>query len=70
MGSTPDMSVRENMTLGVLPRLTNAGIVDEARQREIVDQFMQRLAIKGIEALNRRIRRLSGGNHLKVLLAR
>ena len=44
------MSVRENMTLGVLPRLTNMGIVDEARQREIVDRFMQRLAIKASSA--------------------
>ena len=39
-GIVPDMSVRENMTLGILPRLTSLGIVDEARQREIVDKFM------------------------------
>jgi galactofuranose transport system ATP-binding protein len=68
-GIVPDMSVRENMTLGVLPRLTNIGIVDEARQREIVDKFMERLAIKA-SGPEQKIRELSGGNQQKVLLAR
>ena len=68
-GIVPDMSVRENMTLGILPRLTSMGIVDEARQREIVDKFMKRLAIKASSA-EQKICELSGGNQQKVLLAR
>jgi ribose transport system ATP-binding protein len=68
-GIVPDMSVRENLTLGILPRLTSMGIVDEARQREIVDKFMKRLAIKASSA-EQKIRELSGGNQQKVLLAR
>ena len=68
-GIVPDMSVRENMTLGILPRLTSMGIVDESRQREIVDKFMKRLAIKASSA-EQKIRELSGGNQQKVLLAR
>jgi galactofuranose transport system ATP-binding protein len=68
-GIVPDMSVRENMTLGILPRLTSMGIVDEARQREIVARFMKRLAIKASSA-EQKIRELSGGNQQKVLLAR
>jgi len=68
-GIVPDMSVRENMTLGILPRLTKLGIVDEARQREIVDRFMKRLAIKA-SSVEQKIRELSGGNQQKVLLAR
>jgi ribose transport system ATP-binding protein len=68
-GIVPDMSVRENMTLGILPRLTSMGIVDEVRQREIVDKFMKRLAIKASSA-EQKIRELSGGNQQKVLLAR
>jgi ribose transport system ATP-binding protein len=68
-GIVPDMSVRENMTLSILPRLTSMGIVDEARQREIVDKFMKRLAIKASSA-EQKIRELSGGNQQKVLLAR
>jgi galactofuranose transport system ATP-binding protein len=57
------------MTLSILPRLTSLGIVDEARQREIVDKFMKRLAIKASGA-EQKIRELSGGNQQKVLLAR
>jgi galactofuranose transport system ATP-binding protein len=68
-GIVPDMSVRENMTLGILPRLTSMGVVDEARQRAIVDKFMSRLAIKASSA-EQKIRDLSGGNQQKVLLAR
>jgi galactofuranose transport system ATP-binding protein len=68
-GIVPHMSVRENITLGVLPRLTNLGIVDEARQHEIVQRFMQRLAIKA-SGPEQKIRELSGGNQQKVLLAR
>jgi ribose transport system ATP-binding protein len=45
------------------------GIVDEARQREIVDRFMKRLAIKA-SSPEQKIRDLSGGNQQKVLLAR
>jgi galactofuranose transport system ATP-binding protein len=68
-GIIPDMSVRENITLGILPRLTRMGVVDEARQRAIVDRFMARLAIKAASA-EQKIRELSGGNQQKVLLAR
>ncbi len=68
-GIIPDMSVRENITLAVLPTLTRAGIVDEARQRKIVDRFMTRLAIKA-SSPEQKIRELSGGNQQKALLAR
>jgi galactofuranose transport system ATP-binding protein len=68
-GIIPDMSVRENITLAILPRLAAMGVVDEARQRAIVETFMKRLAIKASSA-EQRIRELSGGNQQKALLAR
>src|SRR5271166_5880415 len=68
-GIIPDMSVRENITLAILPRLIKMGVVDEARQRAIVDKFMTRLAIKA-SSVEQKIRDLSGGNQQKVLLAR
>ena len=68
-GIIPEMSVRENLTLALLPRLAKAGIVDEARQREIVDGFIRRLGVK-CAGPEQRIRELSGGNQQKVLLAR
>ncbi|HEX9940102.1 MAG TPA: sugar ABC transporter ATP-binding protein [Longimicrobium sp.] len=68
-GIIPELSVRENLTLAALPTLTRAGVVDRAKQREIVDRFMGRLGIKATSA-DQKIRELSGGNQQKVLLAR
>ncbi len=68
-GIVPEMSVRENLTLALLPRLARAGVVDTARQRAIVERFIARLGIK-TAGPEQRIRELSGGNQQKVLLAR
>jgi monosaccharide-transporting ATPase len=68
-GIVPEMSVRENLTLALLPKLSKAGIVDESKQREIVKRFIQRLGIK-VASPEQKIRELSGGNQQKVLLAR
>ena len=68
-GIVPDMSVRENLTLAILPRLVAAGVVDEGKQRQIVDKFIKRLGIK-TSGPEQKIRELSGGNQQKVLLAR
>ncbi len=68
-GIIPDMSVRENLTLALMPQLARRGVVDEARSREIVDRFIQRLGIR-CAGPEQPIRELSGGNQQKVLLAR
>jgi ribose transport system ATP-binding protein len=68
-GIVPDMSVRENLTLALLPRLTRHGVVDRARQREIVDRYITDLGIK-LASADQPIRELSGGNQQKVILAR
>jgi galactofuranose transport system ATP-binding protein len=68
-GIVPNMSVAENLTLALLPRLTHAGIVDEGKQREVVARFVTRLGVK-LASTDQKIRELSGGNQQKVLLAR
>ena len=68
-GIIPDLSIRENLTLAALPLLTRFGIVSRARQREMVDRYMQRFGIRAASA-EQRIGELSGGNQQKVLLAR
>ena len=68
-GIVPDLSVRENLTLALMPRLTRAGIVDETRQRAIVARFVKRLGIR-CSSPEQPVRELSGGNQQKVLLAR
>jgi len=68
-GIVPDLSVRENLTLALLPLLTRTGIVDENEQAKVVEKFVQRLGIK-CASVDQPIRELSGGNQQKVLLAR
>jgi monosaccharide-transporting ATPase len=68
-GIIPDMSVAENMTLALLPRLAKNGSLDESRQRAIVERFIRALDIK-CSGPDQKIRELSGGNQQKVLLGR
>ncbi|MFL6127142.1 sugar ABC transporter ATP-binding protein [Actinophytocola sp.] len=68
-GILPDLSVRENIVLAALPRLSRTGLVSRKRQDAIVDTFMKRLRIKA-SSPDQRVGDLSGGNQQKVLLAR
>ena len=61
--------MRDNLTLVCLRTLTKHGVVDVAKQREIVDRFIESLGIK-LRSPDQPIRELSGGNQQKVLLAR
>jgi ribose transport system ATP-binding protein len=68
-GIVGDLSVRDNIVLAALPRLTRAGFVSERQQDELVDTFVRRLRIK-VSSPHQKVRELSGGNQQKVLLAR
>lgn len=68
-GIVPGLSVRENIALAVLPRLSRFGLVSEARVDSVVDTFIERLRIKA-SSPHQRVGELSGGNQQKVLLAR
>jgi len=68
-GIVPEMTVAENMMLALMPKLARAGIVNEARQRDIVAGFIESLGIK-CAGPDQKIRELSGGNQQKVLLGR
>ncbi len=68
-GILPELSVRENIVLAALPRLSRTGLVSRRRQDAIVDTFMRRLRIKAASP-DQRVGELSGGNQQKVLLAR
>ncbi|WP_428391226.1 sugar ABC transporter ATP-binding protein [Lichenicoccus sp.] len=68
-GIFPRLSVRENLTAAVLPRISRFGVVSRRRQTELVERYVASLGIKtsGPAAL---ISELSGGNQQKVLIAR
>jgi len=68
-GIVAQLSVRENLTLALLPHLRRHGIVDRKRQTETVDRFIKAIGIK-CSSPEQPIRELSGGNQQKVLLAR
>ncbi|MFJ4858452.1 sugar ABC transporter ATP-binding protein [Streptomyces sp. NPDC088730] len=68
-GIVPGLSVRENIVLAAMPRLSRAGVVSRARQDRIVEIFMKRLRIKAASP-EQKVGELSGGNQQKVLLAR
>lgn len=68
-GIWPGLSVRENIALAILPRLSRAGLVSETRIDAIVDAFVERLHIKASSS-RQLVGELSGGNQQKVLLAR
>jgi monosaccharide-transporting ATPase len=68
-GIIPNLSVRENIVIAALPRISRAGLVDTGKQDEIVSFFMDRLKIKA-SSPEQKVGELSGGNQQKVMLAR
>ncbi|WP_306338471.1 sugar ABC transporter ATP-binding protein [Streptomyces sp. KL118A] len=68
-GIVPGLSVRDNIALAALPRLSRLGLVNERGIDEVVDTFIDRLRIKASSPLQK-VGELSGGNQQKVLLAR
>ncbi|MHC1773362.1 MAG: sugar ABC transporter ATP-binding protein [Flexilinea sp.] len=68
-GIFPHLSVRDNITIALLPKISKFGIVSKKRQTEIVNQYIDRLKIK-TPSNEQILRLLSGGNQQKVLLAR
>ena len=68
-GIVPHLSVKENMTIALLPRLQKFGFVKKKEQDEIVKKYIERLKIKTPNP-EQAICNLSGGNQQKVLLAR
>ncbi len=68
-GIIPDMSVRENITLALLPKLTRNAQIDRKREHDLVAHYITSLGIKTAD-MDQPIRELSGGNQQKVLLAR
>jgi ABC-type sugar transport system ATPase subunit len=64
-----DMTVRDNVAAASLSRLSRFGLVDTRRAELMAQNFVHRLAIH-TPGVYQVVRRLSGGNQQKVMLAR
>lgn len=68
-GLVLEMNVAENASLACLSRLIRFGFVDEAAERSLVGEAVERFRVK-TPSQQQLIRNLSGGNQQKVILAK
>ena len=68
-GLAMDLSVRENMTMGMLPQLATRGVFRSGLERSVVEEWAAKLQI-ATPTMDTPVRRLSGGSQQKVLIAR
>jgi ribose transport system ATP-binding protein len=68
-GVVADFSVRENLTLSLLSRLSGRFAISRGEERRVVDEWTARLAIVAASS-DDSITTLSGGNQQKVVMAR
>jgi len=62
-------TIRDNITLTVLRRLSRGGTVNRAKERGVAREVVQRLRVKAA-SVEQKVAALSGGNQQKVTLAR
>jgi ribose transport system ATP-binding protein len=64
------MSVRDNLTLAVLGRISHFGVLAPRREATAVSEMVGRLQIRTTDAALQPVGKLSGGNQQKVLIGR
>jgi simple sugar transport system ATP-binding protein len=68
-GFVPLLSIAENVTMPIAPRLTRHGLIDRGRRDGIANGLIDQLAIK-TPSSDLPVGSLSGGNQQKVVMAR
>ncbi|WP_430884333.1 ribose ABC transporter ATP-binding protein RbsA [Fusibacter sp. JL216-2] len=63
------MSVKENMSMSALKRLSKSGLINQSLEKKMADDFVGHLSIK-TPSLNQKIKFLSGGNQQKVSISK
>lgn len=68
-GLLQPLSLRENIIMASLGKVTRLGLVNQRREREVAQRGMQRMEIKAA-SMELPVRALSGGNQQKVVIAK
>jgi rhamnose transport system ATP-binding protein len=68
-GLVRPQSIRENVSMAILGRLTRRSVVDTARERELAEDAIRRFAIRA-RGPGQIVAQLSGGNQQKVVIAK
>ena len=68
-GLLPDLSVKQNTSIGILERLRKFFWIDGKREQASAEKYRGKLNVR-CSSLDQRISNLSGGNQQKVMLAR
>lgn len=68
-GLVVSMSIKENMTMSILYRLSNHSFIDFKQETEVVEDYMKELGVKAPDK-DFVVDNLSGGNQQKVLVAK
>lgn len=68
-GLLPDLSVKQNISIGILERLRHVLWINQRQEQEVAENYRSKLNLR-CNSLNQRISGLSGGNQQKVILAR
>ena len=63
------MSVRENLSFAALDRISSGGIIDHAKERDLIDRMIELLNIRTV-GTDIPVGSLSGGNQQKVVIAK
>ena len=64
------MTVRDNLTLAILGRVSRLGVLSPRDERSRVQQIVERLQIRTARPMVQEVGTLSGGNQQKVLIGR
>jgi L-arabinose transport system ATP-binding protein len=62
-------SVRDNVSIAVLDRLRRFRVIRRAKERELVAEYIRELSVR-TPSMEQEVRKLSGGNQQKAVLAR
>lgn len=68
VGLAQERSIKENMTLVGLDKITQNGLLDKVKEKEIAKENLQQFHIKA-NSYDQEVKELSGGNQQKVLLS-